>query len=266
MLKSCNSDNKKYIRLTNQNIKSYIDSIPLDVEEITIWDYKMCLHPSAIQCKEAITVPSLGKFQRLRSFRCYGERLTTYPEMPVCIEQTLYVSCYINNEWVNSCVRHPKSYTPQPFQNRPSLTYSRTMYHKDINPLVVGSTSVNNNKEEWANTDDVIIQIYPTCLDDDVYDDIKPNMIKHRIMRPPPPPPSSHKPIWKCILNAFSFNPFTYIRNTRKIDENIPVRDSVCEMTTLVIPEPVITYDSIQRFKKTYDLVVNEGLIYVEYL
>ena len=254
MLKSCNSDNKKYIRLTNQNIQSYIDSIPLNVEEITIWDYKMCLHPSAITCKEAITVPSLQHFQKLRSFRCYGERLSGYPELPSCIEQTLYVSCYINNEWVNSCVRHPKSYNPPPFPNHPRITYANKM----ILPFFVSSLPVDKTKEEeWINTDEIIIDMYtepadtPQCA------------IKNR--RPTPPPPKQ-TPIWKCILNAVSFNLFSYRRNNRTQQEIIPVRDSVCEMTTLVCPEPVITHEAVKRFRKTYDLVVNEGLIYVEYL
>ena len=234
MLKSCNSDNKLYIRLTNQNIQSYIDSIPTNVEEITIWDYKMCLHPSAIICKESITVPSLKHFQKLRSFRCYGERLTGYPEMPSSIEQTLYVSCYINNEWVNSCVRHPKSYSPPPFQHTSK---------KHITPFFINSIPVDKSNEDWANMDDIVVDVP---------------------MAPSQPKTRGESPslIWQCVFNMFSFNIF----QGRFPGRSPKIRDSECELTALVIPDRVVTYDSIKRFKKTYDLVVNEGLIYVEYL
>jgi hypothetical protein len=105
MKKSSNSDNIEFVCLTDDTLERYIRSIPLDVEEITIWNYKMCIHPEDIENKDYLIIPALNQFTKLKCVRFYNERLLYFPGIfPENVERVFFVSCIVNNKWTNVCI------------------------------------------------------------------------------------------------------------------------------------------------------------------
>ena len=103
MKKSCNSDFIEFACLTNSNIENYLSIVPMDVEEITFWNYVMCLHPRYLETKEPLTIPSLNRFRNLISVRIYNERLSYFPDVPLQTKIIMFISTVVENRWYNIC-------------------------------------------------------------------------------------------------------------------------------------------------------------------
>lgn len=103
MKKASNSDFIEFACLTNENIGLYLLHVPLDVEELTIWNYKMCLRPRFLEEKESLFIPSLKRFHQLTSVKIYSERLAYFPDIPESIQKILLISTIVDKDWYNIC-------------------------------------------------------------------------------------------------------------------------------------------------------------------
>jgi hypothetical protein len=105
MFKSCNSDRLEFVCLTNGTIDTYLETVPLKVEEITFWNYQMCLHPNQLPYKEVLVIPSLERFSHLKCVKFYNERIEVeFTRFPPSVERVFFISCVLRNQWLNVCV------------------------------------------------------------------------------------------------------------------------------------------------------------------
>lgn len=106
MFKSCNSDTLAYVCLTNENIQAFVDSLSPKVEEITFWNYKMCLDPQLLHEKEEVLlIPSLERFAQLKCVKFYSERIEVETTVfPPKVERVFFIACLLKNQWMNVCV------------------------------------------------------------------------------------------------------------------------------------------------------------------
>jgi hypothetical protein len=231
MKKSSNSDSSEFVCLTKNTISEYIHSIPFDVEEITIWNYKMCINPQLLKTRYNLTIPHLNYFSNLKCIKFYNERFILLPgTFPPNIKKIYFVSCIVNNKWTNVCI----------YGN--NLTYI-PLYQSVImiESPVIGLLKYNSTEPQRE-----IITPKKKSL-----------MAKKK-----------NKQSWFCWFRSFQFLRFFRTNNER-------VSPTEVEMVQYITLEPqntkhLVEYDendpsleSIQRFKKTYDLLVDEGIIKV---
>jgi hypothetical protein len=252
MLKSCNSDCHKFVVLTNENIVAYLDTIPRTVEEITFWNYQMCLRPNEITYKEVLFIPSLERFPFLKCVKFYNERIEIqFTSFPVNVERVFFISCVMQNKWYNVCVY------------RKNLKYI-DQYHSS-----------------FARIKNILCLLQPLHPVGNTRSTLPPMAFSL------PPPPRRKRSICNkmleglggAFLGAFGC---VFVRQTRVSPERLPDESDGIEMSEFVPfckmrrnnqlqllymshhhhnREPNISLESIQRLKKIYDLLVNENII-----
>jgi hypothetical protein len=233
MKKSSNSDKIEFVFLTDDNIDKYINSIPLDVEEITIWNYKMCLHPEDIESKEYLLIPSLNQFTKLKCIRFYNEKILYFPgTFPQNVERIFFVSCVVNNKWTNVCI-YGKHLTA-------INMYQSVIKYESPGCPVLGMLQESSKKNRMS-------------------------IETHRESIPPKRRTSFHrkpkKRSWFCGLYLFfksSTHSKIFPKKEVEMIQYIPLNKSIIEEEQ--IPESP-SLKSIQRFKKTYDLLISENII-----
>jgi hypothetical protein len=243
MKKSSNSDKLEFVCLTDENLERYIKTIPLDVEEITIWNYKMCLHPEDIQRKEYLIIPPLYQFTKLKSVRFYNERLLYFPgTFPQSVERVFFVSCIVNDKYTNACVYGNHLHCIHMYQ-------SLIMYESPVMRLL----QHGSNKKASVDPPKDPLPISPR----------RSSLFYRRH-------PKKQRTTWKdwfCGLSWFFKSSHPKISPQKEVEmiQYIPLNTP----NIIEYQEPIIianelnhpSLSSIQRFKKIYDLLISENII-----
>lgn len=252
MLKSCNSDCIEFVCLTNENIVSYLDTIPTKVEEITFWNYQMCLDPSHLPQKEILVLPSLEKFTHLKCVKFYNERIDLHEgTFPPTVERVFFICCVLKHQWLNVCVHR---------KNLKHLDqYCSKLVH--LNPLLP-----------------FLQQPYLLRVQ-------SPSPIRTRTPTPPAirrrQPPPTRRTFWTRLMETllvpwrFAYQSSCQMKispeRERDRERNTPDGIEMSNFVTLyqpnVIEVPIQptpsthTLESINRFKRIYDILVTENII-----
>lgn len=251
MIKSCNSDELKFTFLTNKKINDYFETIPLDVEEITIWNYQMCLHPSLIVLKEALTIPSFERFTRLKCIRFYNERIFSIEgELPPSVQRVFFISCLMKNDRMNVCIygsqiKRINNYRPSAIEARPMLLLSLMEKPKKRESM----RTINASRPRPS-----VSQRSMSSL----------GIGTGRRTR-------RSKSLWRIMEGMFKSSWFfrpTYSKISPQKEKEIEMVEIIPLNTTFIDGSHIkdlIQYrhslESINRFKKIYDLLVNENLV-----
>lgn len=255
MIRSCNSDTSKFVCLTNLNIKEYFETIPLNVEEITIWNYQMCLYPSFIELKEPLDIPSFTRFTNLKCVRFYNENICSMEgTLPPSVQRVFFISSILKNKWMNVClyglnINNIKKYG------------SSDESPKSILSLLYSPSSMKIKKAESM---------------DDLRKTTKPSVRRPRSRSNPigigvvsGRRTRRSRSLWRIIISIFNAPWFRTSHskiiphNEVELVEMVPI-DTPNEVEALLVKGPLPythTIESINRFKKTYDLLVNEQII-----
>jgi hypothetical protein len=237
MKKASNSDNIEFACLTNENIHKYLLQVPEDVEEITIWNYKMCMYPILLEIKEPLCIPSLKRFSKLIFVRIYNERLAYLPELPEQTKQIMFVSCIVDNLWINICLSLEK-YNEWRSNANCNLVETRSAKQamsllNEMSPYIK-NTNVNKNVSKE-------IPIYTPI------------------------------PFWRKCINAISnYCSCMFSTSYSRVSPQIESGNEIEMIQTFKQnethdPAPVVmhTLGSITRLKKIYDTLINDELVYV---
>lgn len=249
MLKSCNSDLMDFVCLTNGNIEAYLDTVPTKVEEITFWNYLMCLDPNNLPHKEVLVIPSLERFTDLKCVKFYNERIEVeFTLFPSTVERIFFISCVVKNQWLNVCLyrKHLPHIDQYSFSSSVSINHA-------LNFLQQPSAAIPSRSSS---------SLLRRC--------------SSRRQR-------SVSSIWKRILGSFCVSlpsVFTNVRRRISPEKEKTSRSDGIEMTDMVPlykptvemsmvlpvleiqpPTPIHTFESIRRLKRTYDILVNENII-----
>jgi hypothetical protein len=246
----------EFVCLTNENIGAYLEIVPTKVEEITFWNYRMCLDPNNLPHKDVLVIPSLERFTDLKCVKFYNERIEVEVTLfPPTVERVFFISCVVKNQWLNVCV------------------YRKNLKHIDqYYSSFAGINHVLGFLQQPSATSP-----FPTAKQG------PPSLVRRCSTRR-----QKSVSIWKRILESFcsscpSF--FTSDRRLRRrrispekesttsppdgieLSDFVPLYQPTVEMP-LVLPileiQPatsIHTFESIYRLKKTYDILVNENII-----
>lgn len=252
MRNSSNTDNIEFVCLTNDTINNYINSIPLNTEEITIWNYKMCLNPDLIQYKDPLIIPSLKKFSSLRCVRFYNERLVSCSDIfPQTVERVYFVCCLVNTKWINACI-----------------------YGKHLKYIDMSQSATLCNIDKY----DAITQIHPALgmLNSSLYPSYSRPNTPSAIYNPK----IKRKTIWEYIIEKFRISWFIKPSTAKIFPQRETIKNREIELTQyvrlenpnvkriIIQPTPSASnvspsLESIKRFKKTYEFLISENIIKV---
>lgn len=242
MLKCSNSDTLAFVCLTNGTVQAFVDSLPSNVEEITFWNYKMCLEPQWLHDKEVLFIPSLERFTQLKCVKFYGERIEVETTIfPPNVERVFFISCLVKNQAMNVCVFR---------KNLPHLQkYASTATH--LRPVVGFLPPVSSFRP-------------PTTTSSCSTTNTNRRRTRQR-------PSRRTKSLWKILTAGWNFG-WRFSSSSSSACRISPETHGEIEMTDMVsfpcqrvaLPRTAVLHEleSIQRFKKTYDLLVNENIIY----
>jgi hypothetical protein len=251
MFKSCNSDLLEFVCLTNENIQVYLETVSSKVEEITFWNYQMCLHPHQLHYKEILFIPSLERFSHLRCVKFYNERIDVeVTRFPPSVERVFFISCIVKNQWLNVCV-----------------------YRKNLKHLDQYYSSVDGIKHVLG-----FLQQPSTTPPTETARQSPPSLVRRFSSRR-----QRSLSLWNRMKKTFYGSFFSLFAFSWKkkvcpeMSEFVPLYQPNIEMTILrpslnicetkvserhyTEHSPIHTLHSIRRLKKSYDLLVNENII-----
>jgi hypothetical protein len=253
--KSSNSDTSHFVILTNANINLYFQTIPLDVEEITIWNYIMCLKPYEIKLKEALIIPSLHQFKKLKCVRFYNERIKTMDGtscagmFPASIERVFFVSCIVDDKSMNVCI----------YGN--NFKYLEKCYTDAINIQSLLSLLPRVDPEKSTSTSRR--NTYPS---DTPRMPQKRRSLSQSVQRQQQRRRS--RTFWDMFIDAcwkpwFVWKRGPKINPERNIEmvQFVPLSPPNIEDTLTRVFDTRHTLESVNRFKKTYEFLINENLV-----
>lgn len=254
--KSSNSDTLHFVILKNNNIEAYFRTIPLDVEEITIWNYIMCLKPYEIKLKEALVIPSLLNFKKLKCVRFYNERIKTLNGIlptgmfPASIERVFFVSCIVDDHWMNVCI----------YGNH--FKYLEKCYTDAINLQSILSLLPPIEPERTTSTRR---KTYPG--------ETQPSLPKRRSLSQSVQHQQRRRrsrTFWERLVDNFWKPWFSWNRvpkvnpeKTTEMIQFVPLEPPEMEVSLKTVFDTKHTLEAINRFKKTYEFLINENLIKV---
>jgi hypothetical protein len=232
MIKSSNSDTQDFVCLTNCNIERYISKIPIDVQELTFWNYKMCIHPRFLESKESLCIPSLKKFNNLICLRIYNERLESFPLVPENTKKVMFISTIINNRSYNTCFNnycYVNCIMRYPFYSSPSeYNVSAIGLFNSLVPYIANPV-INNNKPQNKCVKRVTYYKRFMCSISECYWSLFPN--------------NSYKVYPKEIE-------MTHVGSIEKLENRYKEIDYLDH-----------SIESINRLKKIYDMIIDSEVI-----